>query len=77
LQFLASHGITDANALLLRYEGNMMFAVNVFEPDGCQRGSRIKDIRMQQGEQKINRSIIFLILLSKLMNYMFLLLYCY
>ncbi|RLM73061.1 hypothetical protein C2845_PM15G04460 [Panicum miliaceum] len=47
-QFLASHGITDANALLLRYEGNMVFTVKVFEPDGCQRGSRNKDIIMQQ-----------------------------
>ncbi|KAG2571291.1 hypothetical protein PVAP13_7KG173965 [Panicum virgatum] len=47
-QFLASHGITDANALLLKYEGNMVWTVKVFEHDGCQRGSRNKDIRMQQ-----------------------------
>jgi len=74
-QFLASHGITDANALLLKYEGNMVCTVKVFEHDGCQRGSRNKDIRMEQGEQKINRCIIFLILSSELMNYMFGLLY--
>ncbi|KAG2481645.1 hypothetical protein PVAP13_J386281 [Panicum virgatum] len=47
-QFLASHGITDANALLLKYEGNMVCTVKVFEHDGCQRGSRNKDIRMEQ-----------------------------
>ncbi|KAF8780704.1 hypothetical protein HU200_001309 [Digitaria exilis] len=47
-QFLAFHDITEANALLLRYEGNMVFTVKVFEPDGCQRESKCKDIRMQQ-----------------------------
>ncbi|KAL6661517.1 hypothetical protein ACP70R_000901 [Stipagrostis hirtigluma subsp. patula] len=46
-QFLAFHGITKANALLLRYEGNMLFTVKVFETDGCQRESTRKDIRMQ------------------------------
>lgn len=64
-QFLTSHGITAANALLLRYEGKMFFTVKVFEPDGCQRESRNKDIRIQQGEQKMNRfRIFFPILLS-------------
>jgi hypothetical protein len=36
-QFMAFHGITEADALLLRYEGNMAFTVKVFGPDGCQR----------------------------------------
>ncbi|KAG2571302.1 hypothetical protein PVAP13_7KG131200 [Panicum virgatum] len=47
-QFLVLHDITESNALLLRYEGNMVFTVKVFEPDGCQRESKTKDIRMQQ-----------------------------
>jgi len=51
-QFLVLHDITESNALLLRYEGNMVFTVKVFEPDGCQRESKTKDIRMQQGEQR-------------------------
>uniref|UniRef100_A0A0A8XMY6 TF-B3 domain-containing protein n=1 Tax=Arundo donax TaxID=35708 RepID=A0A0A8XMY6_ARUDO len=51
-ELLAFHGITKANALLLRYEGNMAFTVKVFEPDGCQRESRHKDIPMQQNTGK-------------------------
>ncbi|CAN6242156.1 unnamed protein product [Urochloa humidicola] len=53
-QFMVSQGITGANALLLRFEGNRVFTVKVFEPNGCQRGSRNKDIRAQQDmkEQK-------------------------
>uniref|UniRef100_K3YD21 TF-B3 domain-containing protein n=1 Tax=Setaria italica TaxID=4555 RepID=K3YD21_SETIT len=53
-QFLVLHDITESNALLLRYEGNMVFTVKVFEPDGCQRESKYKDIKMQQSEQKMN-----------------------
>lgn len=49
-QFLASHDITQANALLLRYEGNMVFTVKVFGPDGCQREPNHRDIIIQQGE---------------------------
>lgn len=51
-QFLVLRDITESNALLLRYEGNMVFTVKVFEPDGCQRESKTKDIRMHQSEQK-------------------------
>ncbi|CAN6242151.1 unnamed protein product [Urochloa humidicola] len=47
-QFLAFHDITESNALLLRYEGNMVFTVKVFEPDGCQRKPKHKDNIMQQ-----------------------------
>ncbi|CAM0146402.1 unnamed protein product [Urochloa decumbens] len=52
-QFLAFHDITESNALLLRYEGNMVFTVKVFEPNGCQRKPTHKDNIMQQSEQKI------------------------
>ncbi|KAL6652968.1 hypothetical protein ACP70R_011893 [Stipagrostis hirtigluma subsp. patula] len=47
-EFMAFHGITKANDLLLRYEGNMVFTVKVFEPDGFQRESKREDIRLQQ-----------------------------
>ncbi|KAG2481649.1 hypothetical protein PVAP13_J450661 [Panicum virgatum] len=47
-QFLVLHGITEDNSLLLRYEGNMMFTVKVFEADGHQRESKHKDIGTQQ-----------------------------
>ena len=58
-QFLVLHGITEDNSLLLRYEGNMVFTVKVFEADGRQRESKHKDIRMQQSEQKTNKFLIF------------------
>ncbi|CAO1939096.1 unnamed protein product [Urochloa humidicola] len=51
--FLAFHDITESNALLLRYEGNMVFTVKVFEPDGCQRKPKHKDNIMQQSEKEI------------------------
>ncbi|CAN6270607.1 unnamed protein product [Urochloa humidicola] len=47
-QFLVLHDIAETNSLLLRYDGNMVFTVKVFEPDGCQRQSKHKDIRMRQ-----------------------------
>jgi hypothetical protein len=49
-QFLVLHDIAEANALLLRYEGNMVFTVKIFEPDGCQRERKYKDIKMLQSE---------------------------
>ncbi|RCV33088.1 hypothetical protein SETIT_7G054600v2 [Setaria italica] len=36
-QFLKFHDITEANALLLRYEGNMVFTLKVYGPNGYQR----------------------------------------
>ncbi|CAL5034910.1 unnamed protein product [Urochloa decumbens] len=52
-QFLAFHSITEVNALLLRYESNMVFTVKMFESDGCQRGSKHNDIAMQQSKQDV------------------------
>jgi hypothetical protein len=46
------HYITEADALLLRYEGNMVFTVKVFGLDGYQRDSKHKETRAKQGEQK-------------------------
>ncbi|CAN6242147.1 unnamed protein product [Urochloa humidicola] len=45
-QFLAFHDITETNALLLRYEGNMFFTVKVFGPNGCPRKSKHKEARV-------------------------------
>ncbi|WVZ84955.1 hypothetical protein U9M48_031921 [Paspalum notatum var. saurae] len=47
-QFLVFHDITEADALLLRYEGNMVFTVKVFGSDGCQRNSKQKENGIQQ-----------------------------
>ncbi|CAN6242153.1 unnamed protein product [Urochloa humidicola] len=47
-QFLVFHDITEANALLLRYEGNMVFTVKVFGSDGCQRNFKQQENRVQQ-----------------------------
>nr|TKW03730.1 hypothetical protein SEVIR_7G061400v2 [Setaria viridis] len=57
-QFLVLHDIAESNALLLRYEGNMVFTVKVFEPDGCQRESKYKDIKMQQSINKNSGDIV-------------------
>jgi hypothetical protein len=58
-QFLALHDITGANALLLRYEGNMVFTVKVFGLNGCPREFKHKEVRVPQSEQKINMFTIF------------------
>ncbi|WVZ84960.1 hypothetical protein U9M48_031926, partial [Paspalum notatum var. saurae] len=44
-QFLKFHSITEANVLLLRYEGTMS---KVFEPDGCQREFKHRESRERQ-----------------------------
>ncbi|KAF8780702.1 hypothetical protein HU200_001307 [Digitaria exilis] len=49
-QFMAFHGITADNSLLLRYEGNMVFTVKVFELNGCQREYKQKQIAIQQSQ---------------------------
>ncbi|XP_039772399.1 putative B3 domain-containing protein Os04g0347400 [Panicum virgatum] len=47
-QFLMVHDITEANSLLLRYEGNMVFTVKVFETHGYQREAKHKENRVLQ-----------------------------
>ena len=51
-QFRLFHNTTEADALLLRYKGNMVFTVKVFDLDGYQRESKVKETRAQEGEQK-------------------------
>ena len=58
-QFMVFHDITESNALLIRYEGNMVFTVKVFGSDGFQRDSKKKENRVQQSEQVIHNFIIF------------------
>lgn len=50
-QFLAFHGVTESDALLLRYEGNMVFTVKVFGLNGCQKEFKDQDIKLKQTEQ--------------------------
>ncbi|CAN6248140.1 unnamed protein product [Urochloa humidicola] len=47
-QFLALNGITEVDCFLLRYEGNMMFTIKVFGPNGCQMESKHNAVTMQQ-----------------------------
>ncbi|XP_039833030.1 putative B3 domain-containing protein Os04g0346900 isoform X4 [Panicum virgatum] len=47
-QFMVFHDITESNALLVRYEGNMVFTVKVFGTDGIPRDSKQKENRAQQ-----------------------------
>ncbi|CAN6227667.1 unnamed protein product [Urochloa humidicola] len=55
-QFLAFHSITEVNALMLRYESNMVFTVKVFEPDGCQRGSKHNNITIQPNIEELQEA---------------------
>lgn len=49
-QFVALHGITEADSLQLRFEGNMVFTVKVFGSNGCQREFKHLEIGVQQSE---------------------------
>ena len=43
LKFRLFYNITEADALQLTYEGNMVFTVKVFDHDGYQRESKHKE----------------------------------
>lgn len=58
-QFLKFHDITEANALLLRYEGNMVFTLKAYGPNGYQREFNHKENRGRQSEQNITMSMVF------------------
>ena len=60
-QFLALHGITEANCLLLRYDGNMKFTAKVFEPNGCQRESKHNSTGLQKSKQNVNKFMLSII----------------
>ncbi|PVH35105.1 hypothetical protein PAHAL_7G106200 [Panicum hallii] len=47
-QFLAFHGISEGEVLLLRYEGNMVFKFKVFEISGCQKDLKNHNTSIQQ-----------------------------
>lgn len=50
-QFLAFHGISLGDIVLLRYGGNMVFKIIVFGLNGCQKDFKGQDIRIQQSEK--------------------------
>ncbi|KAG2571274.1 hypothetical protein PVAP13_7KG327073 [Panicum virgatum] len=50
-RFLASNGITEYDVLLLGYEGNMVFTIKVFGPDGCQKGCKDQGTSSKEQEQ--------------------------
>jgi len=59
-RFLASNGITEYDVLLLRYEGNMVFTVKVFGPDGCQKGYKDQSTSSKEQEQSDDKTSWFL-----------------
>lgn len=63
-EFLEFNGITKDNARLFRYEGNMVFTVKVFEPDGCQRESKHNDLTIQQSDQMTSKFTVLIDLLG-------------
>jgi hypothetical protein len=48
LKFLESQGVTEGEVLLIRYQGNMIFTIEVFGFTGCRRNLKKQDIRFQQ-----------------------------
>ncbi|TVU13700.1 hypothetical protein EJB05_37120, partial [Eragrostis curvula] len=54
--FLASNGITEGEAVLLRYEGNMVFTVKVFGHNGCQKTFVKSTKTMPSGKQETEHS---------------------
>uniref|UniRef100_A0ACD5TZ70 Uncharacterized protein n=1 Tax=Avena sativa TaxID=4498 RepID=A0ACD5TZ70_AVESA len=49
-KFLEFQGIKDGEALLIRYQGNMIFTIEVFGFNGCRRNLKHQGIRFQQTE---------------------------
>uniref|UniRef100_A0ACD5UWY7 Uncharacterized protein n=2 Tax=Avena sativa TaxID=4498 RepID=A0ACD5UWY7_AVESA len=47
-KFLEFQGITEGEALLIRYQGNMIFTIEVFGFTGCRRNLRNQGSRFQQ-----------------------------
>ncbi|KAK3153753.1 hypothetical protein QOZ80_2BG0180680 [Eleusine coracana subsp. coracana] len=53
-RFLTSNDITEGEALLLRYEGNMVFTIKVFGLDGCQKN--FQNQKYYSGLQEIEQT---------------------
>jgi hypothetical protein len=49
-KFLEFQGITEGEFLLIRYQGNMMFTIEVFGRTGCRRKLGKQGIRFQRNE---------------------------
>ncbi|KAM0871160.1 hypothetical protein ACQ4PT_039551 [Festuca glaucescens] len=46
-KFMEFQGITEGEVLLIRYQGNMIFTIEVFGFTGCRRNLKKQDIRFQ------------------------------
>ncbi|KAL6660400.1 hypothetical protein ACP70R_001946 [Stipagrostis hirtigluma subsp. patula] len=55
-QFLAFHGISEGDILLLRYEGNMVFKFKVFGLNGCQKDFKNQNSGIAQSIEKQQES---------------------
>ncbi|KAM0836454.1 hypothetical protein ACQ4PT_062314 [Festuca glaucescens] len=51
-QFLAFHGISEGDVMLLRYEGNMVFKMKVFGLNGCQKDLKGRATGTQQNTER-------------------------
>uniref|UniRef100_A0A0E0GZC2 TF-B3 domain-containing protein n=1 Tax=Oryza nivara TaxID=4536 RepID=A0A0E0GZC2_ORYNI len=49
LQFLSFHGISRGDVVIFRYEGNLVFKISVFGPNGRQKDFKAKGISIHQG----------------------------
>ncbi|KAK3143084.1 hypothetical protein QOZ80_4BG0358050 [Eleusine coracana subsp. coracana] len=55
-QFLASHGISEGDVLLLRYEGNMVFQLKVFGLNGGQKNTKNRNTGIPQMTDTVKQS---------------------
>ncbi|KAL6652967.1 hypothetical protein ACP70R_011892 [Stipagrostis hirtigluma subsp. patula] len=55
-QFLAFHGISEGDILLLRHEGNMVFKFKVFGLNGCQKDFKNQNCGIEQSIEKQQES---------------------
>ncbi|CAN6227654.1 unnamed protein product [Urochloa humidicola] len=58
-RFLVSHGIAEYDVLLLRYEGNMVFTVKVFGPDGYQKGLKDQDTSYRNKFEQSGKTVFY------------------
>jgi hypothetical protein len=61
-RFLSSNHIIQGEALVLRYEGNLVFTVKVFGFNGCQKYSRstkMSDLQQEQGQSELLAVYVF------------------
>jgi hypothetical protein len=57
-RFLASNGIMEGEALILRHEGNMVFTVKVFGLDGCHKSFKHPQGAIRQSDDTLSWFLI-------------------